>query len=126
MKNKTIEFATSGGTLTCKGPPQILTPPFNVWLLTWTEYEFGQRPDGATVHKNQDDCKKFVKAFWDAEHRRNPSGRTPEGYSKEDGDGFAAIITDEKVYRDLLESDKFGIWLTNDGWRGLKYFVEHH
>jgi len=46
----------------------------------WIESErnWGQRPDGVSLHKTRDDVMAFIAEYWDG----MPSGRAPEVYSK--------------------------------------------
>lgn len=86
---------------------------FPVVVQEWIESEsgWGQRPDGISVHLDTESCKKYIEQYWANEKKRNPSGKTPECYSREDGRPFVKTVG-EKVYQRLIENrDKghFGI-----------------
>lgn len=85
-----------------------------VYRIPWTEYErdWGQRPDGATLHISLDEAKGFIDAFWENEKQRNPSGQAPDEYSRNDlypgTDEIPMIKVGDEVYQMLLE--KGSMW----------------
>jgi len=82
---------------------------FPVVLQEWLESEsgWGQRPDGYTVHLSVDDSKTFVENYWAEVRRRNPSGVTPECYSRPYGDPFVKDV-EKGVYNRLKKLKKEG------------------
>jgi hypothetical protein len=82
---------------------------FPVVVQMWIESEagWGQRPDGITVHLDTESCKKYVEKYWENEKKRNPSGKTPECYSREDGRPIVKSVG-EKIYQRLVENHKKG------------------
>jgi len=68
---------------------------------TWTEYEFGQRPDGVSIHLTREDYEKYVK-----EHMkdRDPSGPTPEYYTNPNKNLKVVHISDD-FYEEVKSSD---------------------
>lgn len=80
-----------------------------VVLETWTESEagWGQRPDGASLHLNKEDYKKFVQEYWD-----DMPDETPHEYSRPN-DNLNAVRVSSDLYKKLKGSG-CGIRL----WRG--------
>jgi hypothetical protein len=70
----------------------------------WLESErgWGTRPDGYSLHVNEEDCKTFVKEYWD-----NMPDEVPEEYSKPDGTPYWCEV-DEKTY-EMVKKSKNGI-----------------
>ena len=50
-----------------------------VWCQLWEESEkgWGVRPDGYSLHSNQEDVKKYIKEYWDGMPKQ-----TPDEYSR--------------------------------------------
>lgn len=78
-----------------------------VFVQMWEESErgWGSRPDGFSLHLNQEDLEKYVKAYWD----RMPAV-APDEYSRPDGKPFKALVSEE-CYQQLVEASpmKFGL-----------------
>lgn len=77
-----------------------------VYLETWTESEagWGTRPDGVTLHLNKSDYELYVKQYWEKEKERNPSGKTPEEYTRQDNNLQLAMVSD-KIYNEVSKTE---------------------
>jgi len=81
-----------------------------VVLETWTESEqgWGTRPDGVTIHLNEDDYKKFVENYWEREKART-GGKTPYEYTRNDQSPRTVFVSDS-VYKKLKKKkNNFGL-----------------
>lgn len=65
-----------------------------VYCQQWIESEagWGQRPDGWTAHLTLEDCKNYISDYWKREKASNPSGETPNCYSRPSGEPYLIII----------------------------------
>lgn len=84
-------------------------PETSMWdahMVEWTESErgWGQRPDGASLHATAEDAKKYIADYWEREKERNPSGETPDEYSRPDSDGFPVLVSKD-VFDKIKASD---------------------
>lgn len=61
----------------------------------WIESEagWGQRPDGFTLHLNEENCKKYIENYWAAERKINPGGATPDCYTRPEGSPREVIVS---------------------------------
>jgi len=50
------------------------------------------------MHLTEEDRVAFCKVFWDNEKKRNPSGATPDEYSRESGDPYIMDV-DVETYK---------------------------
>ncbi len=71
-----------------------------VVLETWTESEtgWGQRPDGASIHLNKEDYKKFVQEYWDG-----MPDETPHEYSRPN-DNLNTVRISSDLHKKLKDS----------------------
>jgi hypothetical protein len=85
---------------------------------SWTEYErgWGCRPDGYSVHANQQEYTKFLKEYWD----RQPKDHVPYEYSKEDGNPIEVQVTEEVYNKVVAKGNGCFCWNTKD----LETFIE--
>ncbi len=85
--------------------------------INWMEYErgWGQRPDGATLHRSMKVAQDYVGAYWS----RQPGGTAPDDYSAP-GDPALIQITDAEFER-LTNEESF--WL--EGRSDNRPTVEH-
>jgi len=60
------------------------------------------------MHLTEEDRVAFCKVFWDNEKKRNPSGATPDEYSRESGDPYIMDV-DVETYK-KVKASKNGIW----------------
>lgn len=81
-----------------------------VFCETWTETErgWGTRSDGASFHLKEEDCKSYIKDYWDS---------MPDEYSRPDYNLKNMIVSDE-IYNDVCNS-KNGIRLWNLDYKKL-------
>lgn len=81
---------------------------YQSWLET--ERGWGQRPDGFTLHRNEEEHQEFVRNYWS----EMPTP-TPEEYSRPDGDPVAIWIPDD-VHARLITGlmGKHGMWFSNN------------
>lgn len=88
---------------------------FRVVIQKWEESEagWGTRPDGISIHTTMEECKKFRTQFWENEKKRNPSGVTPNEYSREDGEPFEVIIVSDEIKVALEDMNLFGVGSVN-------------
>lgn len=84
-----------------------------VVVQKWEESEagWGTRPDGFTIHLNDEDRKTFIKKYW----ARMPD-EAPDEYSRPSGTPYKAYV-DEKTYAKLKKS-KNGIWGNGNNYPG--------
>lgn len=61
-----------------------------VLVQKWEESErgWGTRPDGYSIHKNQQDLDAYLKKYWD----QMPKGEAPDEYSRPDGRPYEAVV----------------------------------
>ena len=88
---------------------------YTIVVQKWLESEagWGIRSDGLSIHLTEDDKKIYIDDYWKKEKEYNPSGVTPECYSRPDGNSSLHIVS-EKVYKKLLQNKRknfFGIRL---------------
>lgn len=71
-----------------------------VIVQEWLESEFGwgQRPDGYSLHLTTEDLKAFLEEYW-AEMPKE----VPDEYSRPDGSPYCAEV-EEKVYLEVKAS----------------------
>jgi hypothetical protein len=72
------------------------------YVIVWTEYDFGQRPDGMSVHVSVEEAKAYLDRTW---HNR-PQGKTPEGYSAPDNTTPLEVVLQDAVFARILKRDK--------------------
>ncbi len=84
-------------------------------LIRWVETErgWGIRPDGCTIHANEEDYKNYVK-----EYNEDLPDEVPDIYSRPDGEIRKVVISKELNER-LLSSDN-GICLWENDFRDYK------
>lgn len=90
-----------------------------VYLETWTESEagWGTRPDGVTLHLSKEDYHKYVDDYWEREKEYNPSGVTPNEYTRQDNN-LKMVMISENLYETLTQNkDNFGLRLWQDEFR---------
>lgn len=90
---------------------------FPVVLQAWLESErgWGSRPDGYSVHLSVEASKTFIENYWAEEKKRNPSGVTPECYSRPNGSPTIKDV-EQKIYnrlRKLHKEGKFGFFISH-------------
>jgi hypothetical protein len=68
-----------------------------VIVQKWEESErgWGTRPDGYSIHKSRDDLRQYLADEWAAEKQRNPSGVTPDEYTRTSGTPYEAEVDEE-------------------------------
>lgn len=76
------------------------TSRHRVLCQKWEESEagWGTRPDGYSLHRSEEDRKRFVKAHWDGMPATPPSE-----YSRPDGTPYWCLV-DNKTYRAIVAS----------------------
>lgn len=86
----------------------------------WEESEagWGCRPDGASLHLTEADREAYIKAYWDAEKKRNPGGAAPHEYSRASGSPFIMDV-DTKTFNKIKKS-KNGMMLWESEYRELR------
>ena len=91
-----------------------------VIVQEWEESErgWGVRPDGASLHLTETNRKAYCKDFWAREKKSNPSGKTPDEYTRESGDPKTMAVK-ESIHRQIKKS-KNGIMLWQDEYRKLR------
>ena len=93
-----------------------------VVVQKWEESErgWGIRPDGFSIHPDEEARKRFVDAYW----QKMPD-EVPEEYSRPSGQPYTADISDEMA----AKMDGDGHWFYNnnypgdggkDGWHNAK------
>lgn len=72
----------------------------------WWESErgWGQRPDGHSLHRAAEDCKRFIKEYWDDMPDRDRCGNAPDEYSFPSGESFVVDV-DQKTYDKVCASE---------------------
>ena len=87
-----------------------------VTLQAWEESEagWGIRPDGWTLHLDEEACKRYIENQWKTQKayfdKELGPGITPGDYTRTSGDTRQVIVS-EKVYQKLLKNaDNNGIW----------------
>jgi len=72
----------------------------------WLESErgWGTRPDGCSLHETLEDCRQFVKEYWD----KMPAS-VPDEYSRPLGEPYITKVN-KKMYAEVKESDN-GVWV---------------
>lgn len=84
-----------------------------VICMDWEESEegWGIRPDGWSVHKTEDDCKRYVKEYWDGMPSRGPNGEVPYEYSREGSKPYVALVNDHifELLEDNAKRGKAGV-----------------
>lgn len=95
-------------------------PTRTVIAQAWEESErgWGVRPDGASLHKNLEDCKAFCEEFWERERKRNPSGTAPDEYSRESGKPHEVEV-DGELWEHIAGS-KNGCWVSDATYNKLR------
>jgi hypothetical protein len=75
----------------------------------WTESEagWGTRPDGYTVHRDEETAAKNVAGYWAKEKERNPSGRVPAEYTRP-SETSAMVEVSQALYDEVME--KGTVW----------------
>ncbi|MCH8022561.1 MAG: hypothetical protein IH932_02295, partial [Thaumarchaeota archaeon] len=65
----------------------------------WNEHErgWGSRPDGFSLHKSVNDCKGFIRKYWDGMPDK-VYGRAPDEYSAPSG-GQSLVDVSEEIYQ---------------------------
>lgn len=73
----------------------------------WMEYErgWGSRPDGCSLHLSEMDRAAYIKSYWG----RMPES-APDEYSKEAGDPYLVVVTNELYLRLVASIGKFGVY----------------
>ena len=82
-----------------------IKPDQNIaWYQSWeeSEREWGQRPDGYSLHLTEQDAKDYIKSYMDGQ-KEQLGERTPDEYTRPAGSPYRVIITD-KTYANLQES----------------------
>lgn len=84
--------------------------PHPVVRQDWMESErgWGQRPDGYSLHRTAEDCKRFIKEYWSRMPPRDQFGNPPDEYSFPSGEPFVVDV-DQKTYDEVCASD-CGVW----------------
>ena len=82
-------------------------PCVPAYLLYWEESErgWGTRPDGVTIALTKEDIASAIKRHWDNEKKHNPSGETPDEYTRPCGDPKLTVIS--PVLKEEIEETKF-------------------
>ena len=97
------------------------------FLLDWEESErgWGTRPDGASIHVSEEECAKYVKAYWE----RQPKGEVPDEYSRPMRDKPIGVRIPNELHELLQKEKSMRFWhgdlkvLTDTaGGRMVKYF----
>lgn len=90
------------------------TEKFSVLCQEWEESErgWGCRPDGVSIHFNEDDAKQFAKNFWKRQKEICGSS-APSEYTRESGKPFWVYVT-KHIYEELKNDHE------NNGY-GLRY-----
>lgn len=85
------------------------------FLDTWTESEsgWGQKPDGGSIHLNEEEYRKYVKNYWDS-----MPDSVPGCYERPDGNLREIVVSDELLKK--LEESNGGIRLWNSELKELK------
>lgn len=86
--------------------PEATRTIYAVICQPWWEKEkgWGERPDGWTMHANEEDRQAFIDAYWG----RMPD-KVPNEYSYPDGDGFL-IEVDDATYQVVCGDKRRGVW----------------
>ena len=86
-----------------------------VILEEWTESElgWGTRPDGASLHKNIESYKIFVKEYWDGMPKE-----VPNEYSRPNNSPIEVYVDKETF--DKVQKSKNGIWILQGSYYELK------
>jgi len=75
-----------------------------------TERGWGSRPDGYTLHKNEEDIEIFLKGMRDREAEAGYSAQNvPDEYTRPCGKPYWTRIDDEALAEKVAESE-CGIW----------------
>lgn len=76
---------------------------YTVVLQQWTESErgWGRRPDGHSLHIDNEEKEKYVKKYWEDERKSNGSSGTPDEYSFPDGNATLVSIP-KKLYDEVV------------------------
>lgn len=82
---------------------------------TWTESErgWGTRPDGVSLHLKEEDCKEYIKDYWNT-----MPDEIQDEYSRPDGNLRSVCVSDE-IYEDICNS-KNGIRL----WKNYNKLIQ--
>ena len=74
-------------------------------LCNWTETERGRRmrPDGVSLHFDEDDYEEFVKRYWDSMSDRG-NGIPPSIYSFPNNNLMEVSVTDE-LFTETMQSE---------------------
>lgn len=74
-------------------------------LQYWTETErgWGQRPDGISLHFNQEDRDQYIKDYWERQPDRI-NGRAPDEYTFPDGDCVRVEVLDV-LFTEVMQSE---------------------
>lgn len=84
----------------------------------WEESErgWGTRPDGYSLHRSEEDLRRFIRRYWDS--MPDDNSPIPYEYSRPVGDPYLALVSKE-FYDKLLNSENpHGCWIF--GTRGTK------
>lgn len=85
---------------------------FAVYMIKWEESErgWGTRADGCSFHCSVAEAQAFVKAFWDAEKARNPSGEVPEEYDRPVSETPELIQVGREFYDRVMAEKSVRLW----------------
>lgn len=91
-----------------------------VVVQEWEESErgWGIRPDGATLHLTEADRTAYVNDYWAREKKSNPSGVTPDEYSRPSGN--PSIIDVSEATYEQVKKTKNGLMLWQSEYRALR------
>jgi len=74
------------------------------WILHWTEYEFGSRPDGSSLHIDLETAKAFRKSHETGDQEQFWRSTDPQKVQ----------VSDERVKE--MQAHDGSIWLTTSTW----------
>jgi hypothetical protein len=82
-----------------------------VWIIDWTEYEFGQRPDGTSMHTSIEKANAFLD--------KNATGCSEQFWR---GSEPRKIFVSEQKYSECVQHNG-DMWATNTSWLKTGEFV---
>lgn len=74
------------------------------WLTEWEESGWGIREDGFSLHRDEAEFKRFVKAYWDT-----MPDEVPEEYSRPCSEGQAVEVSDAVAHW-LAKNGSLRLW----------------
>lgn len=92
-----------------------------LYAVSYTEYErgWGQRPDGTSYHRNEEEAKAFVKGI-----HRDRSGAAPDEYTNADGPPQLVEVSEE-LYEHVQKNGNYWSFM-NDFRRARNWTPENN